>query len=55
MHDMQEIQAETFKKGTIHSAFRKAGIWPISCKTALQKMKTYAPPENPEPDLPTIP
>src|SRR5277367_1245210 len=55
MRDMQEIRAETFKKGTIHSAFRKAGIWPISCKTALQKMKTYAPPENLEPDLPTIP
>ena len=55
MRDMQEIRAETFKKGTIHSAFRKAGMWPISCKTALQKMKTYAPPENPEPDLPTIP
>jgi hypothetical protein len=35
MRDMQEIRAETFKKGTIHSAFWKAGIWPISCKTAL--------------------
>jgi hypothetical protein len=55
MRNMREIQAETFKKGTIHSAFQKAGIWPISCKTALQKMKTYAPPENPEPELPTMP
>jgi hypothetical protein len=26
MCDMREIQAKTFKKGTIHSAFRKAGI-----------------------------
>jgi hypothetical protein len=26
MHDMQEIRAETFKKGTIYSAFWKAGI-----------------------------
>jgi hypothetical protein len=57
MRDMQEIQAETFKKGTIHSAFRKARIWPISCKTALEKMKTYAPPEplEPESELPTLP
>jgi len=55
MHNMQEIQAETFKKGVIHSALRKAIISPISCKTALQKMKTYTPPENLEPDLPTMP
>jgi hypothetical protein len=52
---MREIRAETFKKGTIYSAFWKAGIWPISCKIALQKMKTYAPLENLEPDLPTMP
>jgi len=55
MRNMQEIQAETFKKGTIHSAFRKAGIWPISCKTALEKMKTYTPPKPLEPELPTLP
>ena len=54
MRDMQEIQAETFKKGTIYSAFWKAGMWPISCKTALAKMKIYAPPKIPEPKLPTI-
>jgi hypothetical protein len=52
---MQEIRAKTFKKGIIYSAFRKAGIWLISCKIVLQKMKTYAPLENLEPDLPTIP
>src|SRR5271163_1793642 len=55
MWDMQEIRAEAFKKGTIHSAFRKAGMWPISCKTALEKMKIYAPPKPLEPELPTIP
>jgi hypothetical protein len=55
MCDMREIRAETFKKGTIHSAFKKAGIWPISCKAAIEKMKIYAPPENPKPDLPTLP
>jgi hypothetical protein len=55
MRDMQEIQAKTFKKGTIHSAFRKAGIWPISYKKALEKMKTYAPLKSLEPELPTLP
>jgi len=55
MRDMHEIRAKTFKKGTIYSAFRKAGIWLISCKTAIKKIKIYASPENPEPDLPTIP
>ena len=55
MRDMQEIRAKTFKKRTIYSAFRKAGIWLISCKTALKKMKTYAPPEPLEPELPTLP
>jgi hypothetical protein len=33
----------------------KAGIWPICCKTALKKMKTYAPPECLEPELPILP
>jgi hypothetical protein len=54
MRDLHEIRAETFKKGTIHSAFKKAGMWPISCKAAIEKMKTYAPLEL-LPDLPTIP
>ena len=43
--DLQEICAETFKKGTIQGAFRKARMWPISCNTAIKKMKIYAPPE----------
>jgi hypothetical protein len=55
MRDIQEIRAKTFKKGTIHSAFQKAGMWLISCKTALQKIKTYAPLENLELELPIIP
>jgi hypothetical protein len=42
MQDLTEIKAETFKKGTIHSAFQKAGIWPISCKTAVEKIKVYS-------------
>jgi hypothetical protein len=54
MRDLTEIRTETFKKGTIHSAFRNAGIWPISCKTAIAKIKVYSPPEAPV-ELPTLP
>ena len=42
MQDLHKIRTETFKKGTIHSAFQKAGIWLISCKTALEKIKVYS-------------
>jgi DDE superfamily endonuclease len=54
MQDLTEIQAETFKKSTIHHAFQKAGIWPISCKVAIAKMKIYAPLEALI-ELPTLP
>jgi hypothetical protein len=54
MRDLLEIRAETFKKSTIHSAFQKAGIWPISCKVAIAKMKVYSPPKAPV-ELPTLP
>ena len=52
--DLTEIRARTFQKGTILGAFRKAGMWPINSKEALQKLKVYAPPERPL-DTPTIP
>ena len=45
--DLSEIRKNTFKKGTILSAFREAGMWPINHKEAIQKMKVYAPPERP--------
>jgi hypothetical protein len=48
MRDLHKIKAETFKKSTIHFAFEKAGIWPISCKTAIAKIKVYNPPEPPQ-------
>ena len=55
MHDLSEIRAATFKKETIHSAFKKSGIWPISCTVAIKKMKIYCPPETPAPALaPTL-
>jgi hypothetical protein len=45
MQDLTEIRVETFKKRTIHSAFEKARIWLISCKTAIAKIKVYSLPE----------
>jgi hypothetical protein len=47
MQDLHKIRAETFKKSTIHSAFEKAKIWLISCKTAIVKIKVYNLPEPP--------
>ena len=56
LYDLGEIRAETFKKGTIQGAFQKAGMWPISCNTAIKKIKIYAPPEVlEEPQLLTLP
>jgi hypothetical protein len=48
LRDLGEIRIETFKKGTIQGAFRKARIWLISCKTAIEKMKIYVPPKVPK-------
>jgi hypothetical protein len=41
MRNMYEIKAKPFKKGTIHSAFKKARLWPISYKAVIKKMKIY--------------
>jgi hypothetical protein len=54
MQDLLEIRAEIFKKSTIYSAFQKAGIWPISCKVAVAKMKVYSPLKAPV-ELLTLP
>jgi hypothetical protein len=57
LRDLGEIRDDTFKRGTILGAFRKARIWPISCDVAIEKMKIYAPPELPliEPQLLSLP
>jgi DDE superfamily endonuclease len=56
LRDLGGIREDTFKKGTILGAFRKAGIWPIHCETAITKMKIYTPPDiSEEPQLPAIP
>jgi hypothetical protein len=53
--DLDGIRDDTFKKGTIQGAFRKAGIWPINVHQAIEKMKVYQPPEAPKsPILPQL-
>lgn len=54
MRDLPEIRERTFKEPTIISAFRKAGVWPISCSTALTKLRTYSQPRV-QPTQPTQP
>jgi hypothetical protein len=57
--DLGSIREATFKPDTIKNAFKEAGIWPISCKTAIKKMRQYSPPKASEtPDqneLPALP
>ena len=56
MRDLPRIREQTFKESTIISAFQKAGIWPISCSTALTKLRTYSQPTiQPTPSLPIRP
>ena len=51
--NLYKIRTETFKKGTIYSVFRKTGMWLISCKAAIEKLKIYTPSEL-QPDLLTL-
>ncbi|KFY32612.1 hypothetical protein V493_00034 [Pseudogymnoascus sp. VKM F-4281 (FW-2241)] len=57
MRDLTYMRQQTFKESTIISAFQKAGIWPVSCATALAKLRTYSQPTVVvEPtSLPTLP
>ncbi|KFY32618.1 hypothetical protein V493_00029 [Pseudogymnoascus sp. VKM F-4281 (FW-2241)] len=56
MRDLPQMREQTFKESTIQSAFQKAGIWPISCNIALEKLRTYSQPIQPiEPTTPTLP
>ncbi|KFY29345.1 hypothetical protein V491_00092, partial [Pseudogymnoascus sp. VKM F-3775] len=60
MRDLPQMRELTFKESTIQSAFQKAGMWPISCNTALEKLRTYAASQPTpigliEPIMPTLP
>ncbi|RFU27884.1 hypothetical protein B7463_g8432, partial [Scytalidium lignicola] len=40
-HDLPEIHKQTFKKGTIQNAFKKASIWPVDKEATFTLMKKY--------------
>lgn len=40
--DLSGIREKTMKESTIRNSFRESGIWPVSCKTALKKMRSYS-------------
>lgn len=43
LRDLSSIRAETFKKQTIRSAFKKCGLWPISEHKCLEQLRKFAP------------
>ena len=45
IRDLPHIREQTFKESTITHAFQNAGIWPISCDTAILKLRTYSKPK----------
>jgi len=54
LRDLPTIRAKTFKKDTIRHAFRDSGMWPVSPKRCISKLKVYNPLEE-EPELPRFP
>ena len=57
--DLGSIREATFKPDTVRNAFQEAGIWPISYKKAIKKMRKYTSPKAPgtpnENELPLLP
>ena len=40
--DLNSIRKNTMKPYTIRNAFRDSGMWPVSCKAAIRKMRQYS-------------
>ena len=55
IRDLPYIRKQTFKESTIVSAFQKAAMWPISCETAIAKLRVYSKPRPTTPTIPTTP
>jgi hypothetical protein len=57
LKDLPWIRAQTFKKDTIRSAFRKSGIYPPSATACIKQLRTFTPPakEKTKFNLPTTP
>ena len=39
--DLTSIRQQTMQKHTILNAFENSGMWPVSCKAGLKKMRAY--------------
>ena len=39
--DLTSIRQQTMQKNTITNAFRISGMWPVSCKAGIKKMRSY--------------
>jgi hypothetical protein len=46
--DLSTIREKTMKPYTIRNSFRDSGMWPISCKTAVKKMRQYSKKKTPD-------
>lgn len=46
---IQQIRKQAFKRTTIHSAFKKTGIWPLNPQLILDKVAVRAPVRTPSP------
>jgi len=41
MRDLPLIRKQALKRRTIQHAFRDSGIWPVSAKAGIKKMRAY--------------
>jgi hypothetical protein len=57
LRDLKWIQAQTFDKNTIKSAWKKSGMWPPNAEKCLKNLKTFTSPKitKDEMALPTLP
>jgi hypothetical protein len=47
---IQSVRKQTFKRTTIHSAFKKTGIWPLNPKMVLELVHFRATVQTPSPE-----
>jgi hypothetical protein len=47
---IQGVRKQAFKRTTIHSAFKKTGIWPLNPQVVLKSLHSRAPAKTPSPD-----
>jgi hypothetical protein len=45
LHNLKQIQEQTFDRKTIKSAWKKSGMWPPNVDRCLKNLKKFTPPE----------